>query len=64
MPETNADTMAGPMDTNTTTMCGGCGAEVLAGQPTFVFDEVRYHVDCVPAEQSSRAQSLLGVKSC
>jgi hypothetical protein len=56
--------MGGPMDTNTTTMCGGCGAEVLAGQPTFVFDEVRYHVDCVPAEQSSRAQSLLGVKSC
>ncbi len=44
--------------------CGGCEHEVRSGQPTFFFDEVRYHVMCVPAEHASRAQSLLGVKSC
>ena len=47
-----------------TPTCGGCGREVRSGEPTFFFEEVRYHVTCVPAEHASRALSLLGVKSC
>lgn len=44
--------------------CGGCGEPVVGGQPTFYFEDTPYHVACVPADQSSLAQSLLGVKSC
>lgn len=44
--------------------CGGCGKPLLRGQPVFHFDDQRFHVDCVPAEHASRAQALLGVKSC
>jgi hypothetical protein len=44
--------------------CGGCAKEFRAGEPIFHFDGLRYHVGCVPAEHSSQAQALLGVKSC
>jgi hypothetical protein len=44
--------------------CGGCAKEFRAGEPIFHFDGFRYHVGCVPAEHSSQAQALLGVKSC
>ncbi len=62
MGDAAADTME-DMESDVRT-CGGCGAEIRRGEPVFVFDEVRFHVACVPAEHSSRAQSLLGVKSC
>jgi len=44
--------------------CAGCGEALLRGQPRFVFDDLRYHLDCVPAEHAARAKALLGVKSC
>ncbi len=62
MADAVGDTMCG-MESEVRT-CGGCASEIRQGEPVFVFDEVRFHVACVPAEHSSRAQSLLGVKSC
>jgi hypothetical protein len=44
--------------------CGGCDTEIRRGQPTFFYDDVAYHVTCVPAERSSNAQSLMGIKGC
>lgn len=45
-------------------LCAACGEPTRRGEPTFFFDDERYHPDCVPAEHASQAQALLGVKSC
>jgi hypothetical protein len=44
--------------------CAGCAEALRRGEPRFVFDEQRYHLDCVPAEHAARAKGLLGVKGC
>ena len=56
------DTMSPMADQPRT--CGGCDTEIRRGQPTFFYDDVAYHVTCVPAERSSNAQSLMGIKGC
>ena len=45
-------------------VCAECGLPTRRGEPTFFFDDERYHLECVPAEHAARAQALLGVKSC